>query len=76
MRKIYYTVTKQLNDVDGFEETNGWKDISAYEIKDGVLVTLIKLEIHNTDNSELAILESLEEKKLITGKETINLILL
>jgi hypothetical protein len=32
MKKLYYTVTKQLNDFDGIEQTNGFKDIHIYDI--------------------------------------------
>lgn len=61
MKNIYYTVSKQLNDVDGFEETNGWKDISVYEINNSKLVKVFDLEIPNTKNTEKKILKEISK---------------
>ena len=62
MRTIYYVVHPQLEDIDGFKETNGWKDISAYQIKDDRLEDLGYVEAHLTDSSEGALLEFLKEE--------------
>jgi hypothetical protein len=64
MKTLYYTVTKQLNDIDGFEETNGWKDIRVYAIKDNKMIVVNEIEVHNEDNSEEAILDTIEDDEV------------
>ena len=32
MKTLYYTVEKELQDIDGIEETTGYKDIRVYDI--------------------------------------------
>ena len=34
MKKLYYVVDVQLQDIDGIKETTGWKVITCYEIID------------------------------------------
>lgn len=36
MKTLYYVVEKELQDIDGVEETTGYKDIRIYDIVDGV----------------------------------------
>lgn len=74
MEKVYYVVSKQLEDLDGFQETNGWKDVTAYVIKDSELVKIAEIELHNEDNTETMLLEHLEEEKLIDSNKTIQVI--
>lgn len=47
MKTLYYTVTKQLNDLIGFEETNGYKDISIYDIVNNKPVLVAEIEAEN-----------------------------
>lgn len=51
MKQLFYVVEKQLNDVDGFEETNGWKTITVYKIEDNQPKQVCEFEAHNSDNS-------------------------
>ena len=61
MKTLYYTVVKQLENIDGFEETNGYKDINVYSIKNDKLVTILTLEVVNTVSTEEEILDELPE---------------
>ena len=72
MRTIYFVVHPQLEDIDGIKETNGWKDISAYQIKDGRLEDLGYVEAHLTDDSQEVLLEFLGEE--ISSEETLCLV--
>lgn len=72
MKTIYYVIQKQLENQDGFEETNGWKYVRAYEIQNGKLVNVAELEIENSDNTEKELLQELEDKNIITTR--VNLI--
>jgi len=60
--KLYYVVTKQLQDIDGFEETTGWKTITVYDIDTQAmdLVVVTELEIANSINSEEKISQELD----------------
>ena len=51
MKTLYYTVTKQLIDVDGFEETNGYKDIIIYDIVDNKPLIVAEIEAENEYNT-------------------------
>ena len=51
MKTLYYTVTKQLIDVDGFEETNGYKDIIIYDIIDNKPLIVAEIEAENEYNT-------------------------
>lgn len=72
MKTIYYVTQKQLDNVDGFEETNGWKNVRAYEVQNGKLVSVAELEIENSDNTEKELLQELEDENIITTR--VNLI--
>jgi len=76
MNKFYYTVTKQLDNVDGFEETNGYKDISVYRVKNNELVKVLDLELENTESTYPTILEELESKEIVKENDLVELILL
>jgi len=55
MKKLYYVVKKELQDIDGFEETTGHKTVSTYSavIKDGApeIEHQFDVELSNEDNS-------------------------
>ena len=55
MKKLYYTVSKELQDIDGFEEATGNKTVSTYSaiIKNGVpeIEHQFDVELVNEDNS-------------------------
>jgi hypothetical protein len=59
-KNLYYIVEKQLDDVDGFQETNGWKNIRVYEISDNKLIEVADFEVENTESSNVAILDNIE----------------
>lgn len=59
-RKIYYTVEKELQGNDGFEETTGNKTVCAYEVVNNKLEKIVELDLLNEDNSKDSIIEELE----------------
>lgn len=61
MKTLYYVVTKQLDSVDGFEETNGWKTVNVYEIKNDTPNLLFEIEMANSDNTTETIQDHLDE---------------
>jgi hypothetical protein len=69
MRVIYYVEEPQLEDVDGFKETNGWKSIRVYQVVDKQLESMGYFEIGLSDDTEDEILsyiiEDIEEDELI-----------
>ncbi len=53
-KKLYYTVDKELVDVDGISETTGWKDINVYDIVENEPVLLVTITCENhTDSIEM-----------------------
>ena len=50
-RKLYYTVSPQLQDAGDVKETNGWKDITVYEIIDNQPKIFCEIEALTEDNS-------------------------
>ena len=38
--KLYYTIEKQLENLDGVEETNGLADINLYEMKNNIPIRI------------------------------------
>ena len=62
MKTIYYVIQKNINEYD---ETTGTKEIRAYEIKNGKMISMCEIEIDNTENSEKNLLAELESKRLI-----------
>ena len=69
MKNIYYVIEKQLNDLDGVEETTGWKTVSMYtdanddgiEPTHGKLIKIDDLEINIEDNTLDEIKEYLDD---------------
>lgn len=62
MNKLYYVIEKQLDYYDDIGETNGWKYITVYKIIGGAaIVKLFELNVENTENSEEAIQDHIEE---------------
>lgn len=55
MITLYYTVEKELQKIDGVEETTEWKDISLYKIEDNQpkLITTIQAENEYSTIDEL-----------------------
>lgn len=43
--KIYYTVEKQLDDIDGIGTTNGLADIYLYEIRENIPIRIGDLKM-------------------------------
>jgi len=62
MKKLYYTVDKELQDIDGIEETTGHKTVNVYNLVEGEIVSLFELEMLNEDNSEDAIFHHLDAR--------------
>ena len=59
--KIYYTVEKQLDDIDGVGTTNGLADIHLYKIQDNEIVYLDDITIDTTFNYEDQIFDHMGE---------------
>ena len=55
MKKLFYVVEKELEDIDGVQETTGYKDIRLYDIVDNVpkLVDTISAENEYSTLDEL-----------------------
>lgn len=70
MKTLYYTVEKELQSGDGYEETTGYKDIRVYDIIDNkpVLVTEISAENGYSTQEELEFFveETLQEEDFET----------
>jgi hypothetical protein len=62
MKKIYYVVQKELTDVDGIEETTGWKNVCAYHIVDDELIKICDFDIEISDNTIPELRERLPEE--------------
>lgn len=58
MKTIYYVI----------QETNGLKDVRAYEIKNGKMNLLCELGLVKSDNTENNLIVELETKNLIQSK--------
>ena len=72
MKKFYYIVRPQLEDIGDFKETNGWKDISVYRIEDGELVLIVNFTTELEANSQEEVLEFIDQEIMIN--ETIKLV--
>ena len=72
MRKLYYTVEKELQQVGDFEETTGFKTVTVYDIENNVPTKFFDLEISNDENTKEAINEYLSDNGY--GDETFELI--
>lgn len=56
MKTLYYTVEKELQSGDGYEETTGYKDIRIYDIVDNKPILITEISAEN----EYSTLEELE----------------
>lgn len=65
MKTIYYVVQKQLETFDDVQETNGLKNVRAYEIKNNKMLLISEFELDNSDNTEKMLLIELESENLI-----------
>ena len=67
MKKLYYVVNKELQDIDGVEEATGNKTISTYStiVKDGIpeIEHQFDIELSNEDNS----IEGIEDYLIDNG---------
>ena len=62
MKKLYYTINKETNDVGGgFQEVTGNKEVSVYEIIDNVPTLFFTLDLELSQNSEEEIQEYLDD---------------
>ena len=62
MKKIYYVVEKQLEDVDGFEETTGWKNVIGYHMENNEMVSVCDFDMKNSDTTVSELLINLPEE--------------
>ena len=74
MRKLYYTVEKELQQVGDFEETTGFKTVTVYDIENNVPTKFFDLETSNEENTEDVINDYLSDNGY--GDETFELIIL
>jgi hypothetical protein len=72
MKKFYYIVRPQLENVGDFKETNGWKDISVYKLEDDDLVNIVTFTTELEANSQEEVLEFIDRD--IMEDETIKLV--
>ncbi len=49
---LYYVVERQLEDIDGNEETTGWKTITVYEIANDIPKMWFDIECTSNKHSE------------------------
>lgn len=50
--QVYYTVDKELQNIDGIEETTGHKTVTTYTVENGKVKKFFDLDLLNEDNSE------------------------
>lgn len=72
MKKFYYIVRPQLEQVGDFKETNGWKDISVYKIDSSELVLIVSFTTELEADSQKEVLEFINQD--IMADETIKLL--
>jgi len=60
MKKLFYTVEKQTQDIDSIEECTGWKLICVYEIALDQPKLWCEIEVMNESSSEAEIQEWLD----------------
>jgi len=73
-KKLYYTVEKELQDIDGIEETTGHKTITTYSVVNGEIEKQFDIECANDENSEEAINDYLIDNGM--GDDEFDLIIL
>jgi hypothetical protein len=74
MKKLYYTVGKQLNQYGDVEETNGYKTITVYDVINNEIVKCFIFEVLNEENTVGSIELYLDDNGY--GDEIFELILL
>lgn len=47
MKTLYFTVEKELQDIDGIEETTGYKTITVYDIVENKPKLVVEIEAEN-----------------------------
>lgn len=52
MKTLYYTVEKELQSVDGFEETTGHKTIRVYDFVENKPILIFEIEADNENSSQ------------------------
>lgn len=72
MKKFYYIVRPQLEQVGDFKETNGWKDISVYKIDSDELVLIVSFTTDLEADSQDEVLDFIDHD--IEEDETIKLL--
>lgn len=72
MKKFYYIVRPQLEEVGDFKETNGWKDISVYKIDSDELVLIVSFTTDLEADSQDEVLDFIDHD--IEEDETIKLL--
>jgi hypothetical protein len=72
MKKFYYIVRPQLEQVGDFKETNGWKDISVYKIDSDELVLIVSFTTNLEADSQDEVLDFIDHD--IEADETIKLL--
>ena len=60
-KTLYYTAEKELQDIDGIEETTGYKKILVYNIVDNKPEAILEIDILSEDSSEDSIYHILDE---------------
>ena len=70
MKTLYYTVEKELQSVDGFEETTGYKTIRVYDFVENKPILIFEIEADNESSSqselEFFVEETLQEENFET----------
>jgi hypothetical protein len=51
MKRLFYVIEKELQDIDGFEETTGRKTITCYSIVGDSMEKQFDIDSANDDNS-------------------------
>ena len=53
MKKLYYVIEKEVQDIDDVQECTGYKDVTVYEITDNEPKRITTLTLENfTDSQE------------------------
>jgi hypothetical protein len=73
-KKLYYTVEKELQNIDGIEEATGNKTITTYSVVGGEIEEQFSFESLNEDSSTEAIEDYLIDNGM--GDDEFELILL
>lgn len=70
MKTLYYTVEKELQSGDGYEETTGYKDIRIYDFVDNKPKLVFEISTYNEQSTleelEFFIEETLQEEDFET----------